>query len=97
MRLIIDEAIFQATSPLVPSTVEWIVILFGALHFMMFLFLLFWLPRLKMVNPLARLVGIMVALLVPLIGPLAVWLGARRNIATGNEHEANHHASTTEH
>lgn len=83
----------QVASPLIPSTMEWIVILFGAVHLLMFLFLLFWLPKQKMANPAARLVGIIVALLVPVIGPLAVWLGARRNTARGNEHEAHHHPS----
>ncbi|GAA4476392.1 hypothetical protein GCM10023190_13790 [Enteractinococcus fodinae] len=83
-------------SPLLPSTMEWIVILFGAVHLLMFLFLLFWLPKQKMVNPAVRLVGIIVALLVPVIGPLAVWFGARRNTATGKEHEAHHHASRIE-
>lgn len=64
---------------------EWIAILVGAVHLVMFVFLLFWLPKLKTVSPLARLAGIIVAFLVPFIGPLAVWLAARRNTATANE------------
>ena len=75
---------------------EWIVILFGAVHLLMFLFLSFWLPKQKMVHPVARLVGIIVAFIIPVIGPLAVWFGARRNTARGNEHEAHHHASRIE-
>lgn len=60
---------------------EWVFILFGVLHLTMFVVLSFWLPGQKTVSPYARLAGIIVAFLLPVIGPLIVWLSIRQNTA----------------
>lgn len=72
------QTVAQANSPLAPSLWEWIYITAGILHLAIFLVLLIWISRKIEVNPSTRLLGIIVAFLIPIAGPLVVWIIVRR-------------------
>lgn len=82
MTLLVASGSFvQAASPLSPSPIEWVVILCGVLHLCMFLLLMVWLPQQKSIDPILRFVGLLVALFIPVIGPILIWrLVRRKNI-----------------
>lgn len=72
-------------SPLSPAPFEWLLIIVGFLQLLFVFALLFWLPRQLHISPLTRLLGLVVALMVPLLGPVAVWWVLRRRPDTCRE------------
>lgn len=70
--------ILQASNPLVPSALEWAYMSVGLLHVALFLAVMFWLPRQRNVSPLARLGGLLISFVIPVLGSLIVWIVARR-------------------
>lgn len=82
--LVLVAEVLQSASPLVPTPFEWTALIFGATHVILLLAVMVWLPRQKAITPIMRIVGLVVALVVPLFGPLLVWLSARRTSISSN-------------
>lgn len=72
-------SILQATSPLAPSSFEWAIIILGALHLILSMALIVWLSGQKKVEPILRLAGVIVAVVIPVIGSAVIWLAVRRS------------------
>lgn len=86
MKLLITLAnLLQAASPLVPSPFEWVVISCGVLHLGLFLLLMIWLPQQMSIDPMMRFVGLLVALFIPIVGPIAISLLVRRKNIDGQD------------
>lgn len=79
----LQATLMQAASPLAPSLFEVVIIICGVLHLGLFLTLLVWLPRQKNTDPVLRFVGLLVVLVIPVVGPLTIWLSLRRNNTPG--------------
>lgn len=69
--------VLDVASPLVPSVYESLLIIAGIIQFVLFFALLFWLPRQSTIGPVSRILGLLVAFLLPILGPLAVWWSVR--------------------
>lgn len=69
----LNSGMLQVSSPLVPTTYEWIVMVSGVVHLALFCWILVWLPRQASVAPKLRFIGLLVALFIPIIGPLMTW------------------------
>lgn len=70
--------LLQVDSPLVPSVYEYLLTLGGLIHLVLFFIILFWLPRQSAVAPSSRIIGLLVAFLVPILGPLVIWIVVRQ-------------------
>lgn len=68
--------VLQASNPLVPSALEWTYMSVGLLHVALFVAVLFWLPRQRGLSPLARLGGLLISFVIPVLGSLIVWIVA---------------------
>lgn len=77
----------EAANPLLPAWWEVAVTVGGLLHLGLLIGLVIWLLMMRGLTPLERLVGLLVGIVLPIAGPVLVWVilgsAARRETAPG--------------
>jgi hypothetical protein len=75
-----DMMSYVATSlnPLIPSSTEWLVTGIASVHILLWVAIVLWLWRREHLDAGHRLLGLVLATVLPVIGPLLVWWSARR-------------------
>jgi type VI protein secretion system component VasK len=71
---------YVATSlnPLIPSSTDWLVTGIASGHILLWIAIVLWLLRQQHLDAGQRLLGLVLATVLPVIGPLLVWWSARR-------------------
>ncbi|MFC7402414.1 hypothetical protein [Citricoccus sp. GCM10030269] len=65
-------------NPLIPSSAEWVVMALSVAQLVLWTAALLWLLRRRDLDASQRIVGMVLATVLPIIGPLLVWWAIRR-------------------
>lgn len=78
MDNVVTGRVAATLNPLVPSSAEWLVTAFALVHMLLWVAILVWLLRQRHLDAGQRLLGLVLATVLPVVGPLLVWWAARR-------------------
>lgn len=73
----------EGANPLVPNGWEVTLLVVMALHVVPLIMLVVWLLRTAELTAIQRLLGLLVGLALPVLGPLLAWLVLRREVSPG--------------